>query len=85
MNVNQEKVQDLIKDLNKMFEELIRNPENQEKVNALKIKHDDLFCGFDTTRMNTELTRIQNQRQKEEMIKEKLIEANSVKTNKHRR
>ena len=56
MNVNQEKVQDLIKDLNKIFEELVRNPEDQEKVNALKIKHDKLFCGFDTTRMNIELT-----------------------------
>ena len=75
MNVNQEKVQDLIKDLNKIFEELVRNPEDQEKVNTLKIKHDELFCGFDTTQMNIELTRIQNQRKKEEMIKEKLIEA----------
>ena len=83
MNVNQEKVQDLIKDLNKIFEELVRNPEDQEKVNTLKIKHDKLFCGFDTLRMNIELTRIQNQWKKGRNDKRK-INRSKVKTNKHR-
>ena len=73
MNVNQYKLQDFIKDLNKTFEELVKIPEDQEKVNVLKIKHDELFCGFNTARMNIELTRIQKQQKKQEMIKEKLI------------
>ena len=50
MNVNQEKVQDLIKDLNKIFEELVRNPEDQEKVYPLKIEHDELFCDHSNER-----------------------------------
>ena len=75
MNINQDKLQDFINDLNKTIEELVLTPEDQEKVNVLKIKHDELFCGFDTACMNIELTRIQNQQRKEEMIKEKLIEA----------
>ena len=61
MNVNQDKLQDFIKDLNKVTEKLVKTPEDQEKVNVLKIKHDELFCGFNTGRRNIEWTRIQNQ------------------------
>ena len=76
MNVNQSKLQDFIKDLNKTIEELVKATEDHENVNVLKIKHDELFYGFSTARMNLELTRLQNQQKKmEEMIKEKLIEA----------
>ena len=65
MNVNKDKLQDLIKDINRTFEELVKTPQDQEKVNVVKIKHDELFCGFNTARMSVELTRIQNQKKKE--------------------
>ena len=61
MNINQYKLQDFIKDLNKTFEELVKD---QENIDVLKIKHDKLFCSFNITRMNIELTRIQNQQKR---------------------
>ena len=75
MNVNQDKLQDFIKDLNKIFEELVKTPEDQEKVNVVKIKHDELLCGFNIARMNIGLTRIQNQQRRGRNDKEKLMEA----------
>ena len=50
MNVNQDKLQDFIKDLNKIFDELVKTPEDQENVNVLKIKYDESFCGFKTNK-----------------------------------
>ena len=64
MNVNQDKLQDFIKDLNRTFEELVKIPEDQGKVNVLKIKHDELFCGFNTALMNIKLTRIHDQQKR---------------------
>ena len=64
MNVNQDKLQDFIKDLNKTFEELVKTHEDQEKVSLLKIKHDELSCFFNTARMSTESIRIQNQQKR---------------------
>ena len=84
MNVNQDKLQDSIKDLNKTFEEPVKTTEDQEKVNVSKIKHDELFCGFNTARMDMELTRIQNQQNKGRNDKRK-INRSCVKTNKHGR
>ena len=50
MNVNQDKLQNFIKDLNKTFEEQVKTLEDQEKVNVLKIERDELFRGLDTAR-----------------------------------
>ena len=52
MNDSEDKLQDFIKDLNKIFEELVKTLDDGEKVNALKIMHDELCCGFNTSRMN---------------------------------
>ena len=71
MNINQEKLQEFIKDLNKTLDELAKTPEDQEKINLFKIKHAELFCGFNIRCMNIEVNRIQNQQKKEENIKKK--------------
>ena len=70
-------MEDFIKDLNKTFDELAKTPEDRERINVFKIKHDKLFCGFNIRCMNIEM----NQQKKEESIKEKLIEAVSKSVN----
>ena len=81
MNINQEKLQEFIEDLNKTLDELAKTSEDQERINLFKIKHDELFCGFNIRRMNIEVNRIQNGQKKEENIKEKLIKAVSKPVN----
>ena len=67
MNINQEKLLYFIEDLNKTFDELAKTSEDRERINVFKIKHHELFCGFNIRRMNIEV----NHQKKEE----KLIEA----------
>ena len=81
MNINQEKLQDFIEDLNKTFDELAKTPEDQERINGFNIKHNQLFCGFNIRRMNIEVNWVQNQQKKEENIKEKLMKAVSKPVN----
>ena len=81
MNINQEKLQEFIKDLNKTLDELAKTPEDQERINLFKIKHNKLFCCFNIRRMNIEVNWIQNWQKKEENIKEKLIKTLSKPVN----
>ena len=81
MGINQEKLEDFIEDLNKTFDELAKTPEDRERINVFKIKHNELFCGFNIRCMNIEVNQIQNQQKEEENIKEKLVEAVSKPVN----